>query len=81
MFERECTEFSKLYPETLVGVFGDNTNDEIKVGRNPRHIEELRYLGIQMRDNMRNALFRGNMKRSNKKYYKRNQNNHVRMTS
>ena len=28
-FERECTEFSKLYPEALVGVFGDNTNDEI----------------------------------------------------
>ena len=55
-FERELTEFACLYPESIVGVFGDGVNDENFQDRNPRAIEELRSLGMDMRDNMRNQL-------------------------
>ena len=80
-FEKELSEFSKLYPESIVGVFGDGVNDETFQGRNTRAIEELRSLGMDMRDNMRNQLARHNKKRVNTRGYKKNQNNHVRMTN
>ena len=79
-FEKEVTEFSRLYTESIVGVFGDGVNDETFQGRNTRAIEELRSLGMDMRENMRNKLARHNKKRLNTRGYKKNQNNHVRMT-
>ena len=70
-FEKELSEFSKLYPESIVGVFGDGVNDETFQGRNTRAIEELRSLGMDMRDNMRNQLARHNKKRLNSRGYKK----------
>jgi len=46
-------------------VFGDGVNDENFQGRNTRAIEELRSLGMDMRENMGNKLFRHNKKRLN----------------
>ena len=68
-FEKELSEFSKLYPESIIGVFGDGVNDETFQGRNTRAIEELRSLGMDMRDNMRNQLARHNKKRVNTRGY------------
>ena len=70
-FEKELTEFSRLYPESIVGVFGDGVNDETFQGRNTRAIEELRSLGMDMRENMRNKLARHNKKRLNTRGYKK----------
>ena len=76
-YELDCTKFSAMYPEELVGVFGDNQNDERKKGRLDKNITELRNLGSSMRDYLRDSLDRNGMKRIRKKRYKRNQNNHV----
>ena len=37
-FEREVTEFARLYPDSIIGVFGDGVNDENFQGRNTRGI-------------------------------------------
>ena len=75
-FERECTEFARLYPDELVGVFGDNVNnEETQVGRPPIEEKNLRVLGSSICDNMRNQFKRGGFKRV--AFYKRNKNNDV----
>ena len=74
-FASECTEFVRLYPDEIVGVFGDNINEENTPGRKDRSTESIRQLGISMRDNMRNQLQRSGFKRVT--FYKRNRNNHV----
>ena len=76
-FEVECSTFSRIYPEEIVGVFGDNRNDERKKGRLDQETTELRKLGSSMRDFLRDSLVRNGLKRKKIKRHKRNMNNHV----
>ena len=39
-YSSECTEFARLYPEEIIGVFGDNVNEEQSRGRKDRETEE-----------------------------------------
>lgn len=73
-YANEVTEFAKYYPEEIVGVFGDNINNE-GAGRPSVEEKALRKLGSSMRNNRRNQFKRGGFERVS--FCKRNKNNHV----
>ena len=75
-FAQECSDFARLYPDEVVGTFGDNVNKESGVGVKEKHLQALTKLGVKVRNLIRNKLDREGLKRE-RGNFKRNRNNHV----
>ena len=75
-FVNDCTDFCKLYPDEVIGTFGDGRNDERHAGRNEKGIELMRKYGMSFRESLCRRLKKNGLHRQQKIFY-RNKNNHV----
>ena len=58
VFEEECNHFSQLYPDQIIGVFGDNINEETGRRKYDKLTERLKKLGELYRDKIATKLYR-----------------------
>ena len=75
-FSKECSEFSRLYPDEVVGTFGDNVNEENPCGFKEKREADLQKLGVKKRNVLRDILYNEGLKRI-RSNFRRNRNNHV----
>ena len=71
MYQNDCVTYSRLYPDGLIGVFGDNHNEEVERGNNDLETTKARTLGKNFRDYLCRKLKSENMERPEPKIYKR----------
>ena len=70
-------DFVSINPDEIVGVFGDNRNEENVRGRRNNEVAELRRMGEQLRNLIRDRFKSEGLRRPNRSLSRRNEVNHT----